>query len=200
VATVTPLPHSDDFLSELQERVRTVPSTAMVRGLFFNMIGDHLQRSGHARAARSIVGPKRKIYALYPVADLLTSFGQAAPIIAPTDPRAGIREIWAGGSRYFAATWLGKAFQRFIRPDPAAALEWLERAHEHFANYGRWRLERVQPGHAVLHMFDEYIWIEDAHQGGCEGLLAACGVRGSVVPVMDSAFAGRLEVRWQMPN
>jgi uncharacterized protein (TIGR02265 family) len=190
----------DEFRVELDARLRAVPSTALVRGLFFNMIGDHLKRCGKASAARTIVGPHRRIYALYPVSELLVAFAEAAPLVDARDPRAAIAQIWAGGSRYFAGTWLGKAFQRFIRPDPLSALEWLEGAREHFCNYGQWRLELVQPGHAVLHMFDEYIWIETAHRGGCEGLLAACGVTGSVEPTLDSMFSGRLDVRWQLRN
>lgn len=200
MSIASPVPRVDEFRLDLESRLRAVPSTALVRGLFFNMIGDHLRRSGRTREARSIVGVRRRIYSLYPVSELLVGFAEAGMLVCPSDPRAGIRQIWSGGSRYFADSWLGKAFQRFMRPDPAGALDWLERAHEHFCNYGRWRLERVQPGHVVLHMFDEYIWIENAHQGGCEGLLAACGVRGRVDAVVDSSFAGRLEVRWQMPN
>jgi hypothetical protein len=53
------------------------------------------------------------------------------------------------------------------------------------------------PGNAVLHMFDEYTWIEGAHRGGCEGLLIACGVEGSVEADLDSRFNGRLHVRWR---
>jgi uncharacterized protein (TIGR02265 family) len=188
------------FQRELEGRLRAVPSTALVRGMFFNMVGDHLTRTGKGGAARAIVGPRRRIYALYPVQELLVAFGQAAPLVVPQDPPEGLREIWSGGSRYFANTWLGKAFQRFIRPDPASALDWLEGAREHFCNYGRWRLELVEPGYAVLHMFDEYIWIESAHRGGCEGLLAACGVEGRVEPVLDAPFSGRLEVRWRLRN
>jgi uncharacterized protein (TIGR02265 family) len=190
----------DSFQSELEGRLRTVPSTALVRGMFFNMVGDHLKRCGHAEAARSIVGARRRIYALYPVQELLVAFGKAAPIVVPHDPAEGIRQIWSGGSRYFADTWLGKAFQRFIRPDPASALEWLDGAHDHFCNYGRWRLERVDGTRAMLHMFDEYIWIDSAHRGGCEGLLVACGVVGRVDVVLDTPFRGWLDVRWSLRN
>jgi uncharacterized protein (TIGR02265 family) len=194
----TPVAHA--FEAELEERLRSVPSTALVRGMFFNMVGDYLKRSGHGSAARSIVGPARRIYTLCPVQEFLSVCGRAASVVAPQDPQEGVRQIWSGGSRYFAATWLGKAFQRLIRPDPATALEWLEGAHEHFANYGRWRVERVHPTYAVLHMFDEYIWIASAHRGGCEGLLAACGVEGHVDAVIDAPFTGRLDVRWTLRN
>jgi hypothetical protein len=76
------------------------------------------------------------------------------------------------------------------------ALVWIERSRDHMANYGRWRLEARSPEHVILHLFDEYIWIE-GHQGGCEGLLAACGTEGEVIAESDSPFQGRLRVRWQ---
>jgi uncharacterized protein (TIGR02265 family) len=193
-------PTADSFQSDLESRLRAVPSTALVRGMFFNMVGDHLKRCGLEGKARSIVGARRRIYALYPVQELLVAFGEAAPLVSPQDPAEGLRQIWSGGSRYFADSWLGKAFQRFIRPDPASALEWLEGAHDHFCNYGRWRVERVHTTRVMLHMFDEYIWIESAHRGGCEGLLRACGVDGRVDPVLDTPFRGWLDVQWKLRN
>jgi uncharacterized protein (TIGR02265 family) len=163
--------------------------------LFFNMIADHLKRRGKGTEARRIVGPSRRLHGLYPVTDFLVASALAAPLIHE-DAREAERQIWSGGSKYFAATWLGRAFQRFIRPDPTSALSWLENAREHFCNYGRWRCERVNPSHVILHMFDEYIWIDSAHRGGCEGLLVACGVAGEVTATTDSLFSGRLDVRW----
>jgi uncharacterized protein (TIGR02265 family) len=188
----------DAFRVDLERRLPEVPSTALVRGLFFNMIEDHLRRAGHGERVRSIVGPHRRIYALHPVRELLDAFALAGPLVVPGNPEEGIRQIWAGGSRYFASSWLGRAFQSLIRPDPASALAWLEGAHGHFCNYGRWRLERVDRQHVVLHMFDEYIWIASAHRGGCEGLLAACGVDGQVEPVIESPFSGWLDIQWRL--
>ena len=73
---------------------------------------------------------------------------------------------------------------------------WLERTREHVANYGHWRLERRSPTHAILHRFDEYLWIEAAQRGGCEGLLTACGIRGEVHAELDDDYNGRLDIRW----
>jgi uncharacterized protein (TIGR02265 family) len=182
---------------DLDRRLREVPSFALVRGVFFHMIGDHLKRRGLGSFARKIVGEHRKLHVLYPVSELLVAFAEAAPLVATNGPD-GVRQLFSGGSRYFAQTWFGKAFSRFIRPDPASALQWLEHARGHFCNYGYWRVEHVEPGHSVLHMFDEYIWIESAHRGGCEGLLAACGVEGTVEASLDTPFRGRLDVRWRV--
>lgn len=177
--------------------MREVPSTAQVRGVFFTMIGDHLARAGHEQAARKILGRKRWIHALYPVSELLEASARAAPYIAD-DPREAMRTLWSGAAQHVAGNWFGRVLQRVMRPDPASALRWIESTREHQCNYGQWRVEQLGPTHVMLHMFDEYIWIDSAHRGGCEGLLDACNVRGTVEPSLDTPFSGRLEIRWTL--
>jgi len=183
---------------DLERRLHETPPSACVRGVFFNMIADELKRRGKVEDARQVRGgaPRRRIHALYPVSEFLVESALAAPFI-DDDANEAVRQMWSGAALYFAASWLGRAFQRFIRPDPAAALDWIENGREHSCNYGQWRCEHLERNHVVLHMYDEYIWIGSAHRGGCEGLLAACGVKGVVTPSLESRFRGRLDVRWQ---
>jgi uncharacterized protein (TIGR02265 family) len=189
-----------DAALDLARRLADVPQTANVRGVFFNLIEHELARRGlaDATAARRILGSPRKSFALYPTRDLLVAYAHAGALI-DEDPAAGIRAIFFGTASYFAATWYGRAFQRYLRPDPADALRWIERSRAHIADYGHWRLEQRGPGHAIFHMVDEYFWIDSAQRGGCEGLLHACGVRGEVTAELDSRFCGRLDVRWTLP-
>jgi hypothetical protein len=183
---------------DLASRLRAVPPSAKSRGIFFKLIEDDLKRRGLKdrlswKEAASF--DSRRGYALYPVTDLMQAFADAGALV-DQDPREGVRQIFGGGSRYFATSLVGRTFQRFLRPDPTAALLWLERSRTHLCNYGRWRVEQRRAGHVVLHMVDEYLWIDSAHRGGCEGLLAACGVVGEVNAEMDGPFDGRLDVRW----
>ena len=78
-------------------------------------------------------------------------------------------------------------------------MRYLERAREQVANYGSWRLETIGPRHVVLHMFDEYLWIESAQQSAMEGLLAACHVLGEVRVELDSSYQGAVDIRWEAP-
>jgi uncharacterized protein (TIGR02265 family) len=180
---------------ELDWRLSKTPPSAWVRGLFFNMIADDLRRRGTYDAARPLLGPERRIYAFYPVSALLLELAVAAPFIHD-DPHEAMRRAWVGGAEYFAASWFGRMFQRHIRPDPAAALDWIEKGRWRAASYGRWTCERVANNRVRLHMLDEYIWIGSAHRGGCEGLLAACGVPGEVTVALDEPLRGHLDVRW----
>jgi uncharacterized protein (TIGR02265 family) len=185
----------------LTSRLAAIPSTARSRGIFFNMLRDDLARRkllGLPEIAR-LLGHPRRSYGYYPTRDLVESYGVAGAILNP-EPLEGIRDLFSGTARYFSSTWYGKAFARYLRPDPRSALAWIERSREHVANYGRWRLEIRSPEHAIFYMFDEYFWIEAAQRGGCEGLLLACGVQGEVVSELDDMFTGRLDIRWQARN
>jgi uncharacterized protein (TIGR02265 family) len=185
----------------LDERLRRVPSTAKVRGVFFDLVDAQLRRRGLATNPewRLATEAPRRIHALYPAGDLLRALTVAGALVDP-DPKQGVRLIFSEGARFAADTWFGRAFRAVLSPNPLTALRWLERSHDYMCNYGRWRLEERAPGRATLHMFDEYCWIDTLHLGGCEGLLRACGVSGSVHATMDGLFSGRLEISWQLRN
>src|SRR5262249_1434588 len=148
---------------------------------------------------KAIFGERPRSYRLYPARNLLVAYAMAGALVHD-DASQGIRAIFSDIADPFSRSWYGRAFADFLGFDPASALQWLERSHDHVTNFGRWRLERRGPGHAVLHMFDEYFWIETAHRGGCEGMLRACGVVGEVNVELDGPFRGRLDVRWHMKH
>jgi uncharacterized protein (TIGR02265 family) len=182
----------------LERRLRDIPHSAGTRGVFFNMLREEVERRkllALPEVAAFLKAP-RTSYRFYPCREWVEVYAICGALVDP-DPREGMRSLFLGGSKYFAGTWYGAAAARLLRPDPAAALSWIERSREHLVNYGNWRVERRGPEHAVLHMFDEYLWLE-AHRGGCEGLLLACGVTGEVNVEQDSDYAGRLDVRWRL--
>jgi len=165
------------------------------------MVRDQLNRRnllGLPDAQRIFKQPRRS-YQLYSLREILEGCAYGGALV-DSDPREGMRQLFSGTARYFASTWYGAAFAHFLKPDPAAALGWIERSREHVANYGRWRLEHRGPERVILHMFDEYLWIEAVQRGGCEGMLLACGVTGEVSVHQDDEYNGRLDIRWQLRN
>lgn len=182
---------------DLDRRLRIVPESAAVRGVFFNLAREALVREsmGHVLVAAPDLFRQRKAFALHSVRELMVVYATAGAIL-DSDPVEGVARIVRGGSPFFAESWVGERLGKLFLPDPTVPLLWLERSRDHLCNYGFWRLERRSSRHVVLHMFDEYTWIEPWHRGGCEGLLKKCGVEGTVEAELDSPFEGRLHVRW----
>ena len=180
----------------LDRRLRVIPPDAMVRGVFFNLVHADLERRGFAQNPLwTNRARERRSYELYPATELIMLSSTAGALVNE-DPTEGMRQVHASTANYFASTWYGRAFQRFLHPDPHEAFGWIERSRHHIASYGRWRYERRAAQRGILHMFDEYCYIESIQRGGCEGMLTACGVKGEVEVELDSEFQGRLLIRW----
>lgn len=199
-ATVLPLSvnltHSNDAL-DLERHARLVPASATARGVFFNLARDALVRANleHVIASFPTLFQRRKAFESRPIRELLRVYAHAGALLHD-DPVQGVAMIAKQGSPTFARSWLGDRFRNLIVPDPIRPLCWIERSRDYLCNYGYWRLERRSPRYAVLHMFDEYLWIEPWQRSGCEGLLQACRVEGSVESELTGRFQGRLHIRW----
>lgn len=183
---------------ELDSRLARVAATAALRGVWFTTIGDAVGRAGPGAVAafQHLARPKsRWFFRLYPLAEYLEEIAVAAAILAPEDARAGVAAIWRHNHEY-SGFLHPNTFMRLLRPDPVEPLRWLVRHHDHFANFGAFRLQERGPGDVVMHLENEYIWIDAAHRAGCEAMIAACGVEGEVRCELDDDFNGRLYIKW----
>jgi uncharacterized protein (TIGR02265 family) len=184
---------------DLEERLRQLPESAQIRGIFFRLLEQDLAKRGLKESAswgwEKVLGEQPRSYRLYPMRPLLVAYADAGALVSP-ERGEGLRDIFRRNCLPYAESWFGQGLKRFLQPDLLRALRWIEKCRDHFCDYGRWRLESDAPGRATLHMVDEYLWIEWAHRGGCEGLLDACGVVGEVTAELDGPFEGRLQIRW----
>lgn len=181
---------------DLERRLAAIPARAAVRGAFYNLIHHSLERRGlgSALSVQPELAEPRRSYKLYPARDWVLAFATGGALL-DSNPLEGMATIFGDGPRYFVNTWFGEVLRRFIQPDPLPALRWIERSREHLCNFGHWRIETRGENRLILHMFEEYMWLE-AHRGGCEGLLDMCGVKGTVRATQDGLFQGRLEIEW----
>jgi uncharacterized protein (TIGR02265 family) len=183
---------------DLEARLRRIPDGAALRGVWFKSIADAIGRAGPGAVAafKHLAPPKsRWFFRLYPLGDYLDEIAVAAAILAPRDAREGVAAIWRHVHEY-SGFLHPNTFMRLLRPDPVQPMRWLVKHHDHFANFGAFRLEERGPGEAVMHLVNEYIWIDAAHRAGCTALLAACGVEGDVRVELDDDFNGRLYISW----
>ena len=163
------------------------------------MAADHVRRMGRAEAVawqRSVRSRRRVPFLSYPLREYLEEVATAAALVDPKDPGEGMRQIWRHAASSYVETPFGRSLLRLFRPNPVRPLTWLAEHHDHFCNFGTWRLRIHAVGHATMEMRDEYIWLEHAHRGGAEGLLIACGVKGTVEPEMWSPYDGCIHIRW----
>ena len=206
-ASVSALHHDDRTIDlkrvqsvlGLGQRLSATPPSAQVRGFLFKMTADGVERHGPAAVAlQRRLSPldSRWFFRMYSAREYLADLAAAAAVISPGDPIQALRGLWGhipGYARLFNAS----RFLDLVGTDVMGVVRWLEPHRHFFANYGSWRMEPLGERHFVMHYFDECIWIDGAHRGGMEGLLDACGVKGTVEPDLDSPMSGRLHVRWQ---
>jgi len=181
------------------QRIADTPPTASTRGVWFLTTSRHLAHLGRAElvAWRSATGARSRIpFRMYPVREYIEELAVAAAIADPADPVAAIRDIWKRAVPTYMDSPFGRSLVRLIRPNPLRFVRWLADHRDHFCDYGKWHLVERATGYVTMEIQDEYVWIESAHRGGAEGMLAACGVEGTVEPELITPYNGRLHIRW----
>ena len=185
---------------EVARRVSDIPLTATVRGVWFSMAADYVQRLGPSEAAtlRAALPRRRRVPFLnYSLREYVEELAMSAAIVNAKDPWEGMRTIWRSATSAYVATPLGRSLVNLIRPEPLRYMRWLVEHRDHFCNYGNWRLVQHGDGYVTMEMENEYIWLESAHLGGAEGVLIACGLPGTVEAERFDDYNGRLHIRWQ---
>ncbi len=107
--------------------------------------------------------------------------------------------IWRNAASHYLSTAFGRSLVALI-PSPIRYIRWLADHRDHFCNHGTWTVIEHDANYVTMEMKDELIWLETAHRGGAEGVLAAFGVRGTVEPELTGPYDGRLHIRWWRPS
>jgi uncharacterized protein (TIGR02265 family) len=184
---------------EVERRVADTPPTAHVRGLFFRLAEQAVsERSAELLATwRAASGARsRWPFKLYSTREFIREQAVAAVLLDPADPGAELRKMWSSTPK-FSSVIRAEGFIRYLTGrSPERALAWLGQNRKMMCDYGAWRVELEGNKQAVFHYEDEYTWIGHAHLGGVEGTLRRCGVTPVVTVDLDSAYCGRLLIRW----
>jgi uncharacterized protein (TIGR02265 family) len=180
-------------------RIADTPPSASTRGVWFMTTARHMTRLGPAEvlAWREATGGRSRVpFRMYPVREYIDELAVAAALSDPDDPVRAIRSIWKDAVPTYVNSAFGRSLIRLIRPNPLRFVRWLADHRDHFCDYGKWHLVERGTGYVTMEIEDEWVWIESAHRGGAEGMLAACGVEGSVEPELETPYSGRLHIRW----
>src|SRR6185312_10154395 len=91
---------------DLARRLSDTPASATVRGVWFSMAADHVQRMGRAEtvAWRTAVRTRRRFpFLSYSLREYLEELAVAAAIVDPMSPGDGIRQIWRRATSSYVA-------------------------------------------------------------------------------------------------
>jgi uncharacterized protein (TIGR02265 family) len=199
VVAAVDLPRARESV-DLARRLSDLPANAGIRGAWFSTTSAHMRRLGVAEAMawkRATRGRIRLPFLYYPLREYLDELAVAGVLTCPHDATEGMRRIFRGATPDYLSTPFGRTLLQPLRPNPVRYIKWVVDYHHHFCNYGSWSVKRNSDTHYTIEMKDEYVWIASAQRGGAEGLLATCGVEGTVEPAMTGPYSGRLHIRWQ---
>jgi uncharacterized protein (TIGR02265 family) len=187
-------PHCD-----VRERLRDVPGTALVRGVFFRPIASVLDEAGELSSYSERFGSLQHYHSLtfYPLTDYLVRLASAGAVLrSPAELMRGVADISRQNAREFAASLLGKALIEELANDPLRLLEQGLAMRRQTANYGRWELVRHGPRELEVRYTDEYIWIQEALTAAATGTFDACSIKPTVTTTLRDPYNGTTHFCW----
>lgn len=183
--------------SDLEERLRSVPASAQLRGLYFKNTIGVLQKAERLEEYSSIYSESYSAIRWYPLSDFLERLAVAGALIrSPEEIDDGMRYIGRHNATAFAQSLLGQTMLKLLSRDPKKILKQACAGRRQSCRYGRWEIEFPSATSAVMHMYEEYLSIQSYVLGAAEGTLAGTGVRFEVHSEIDSPFQGRHLLEW----
>lgn len=182
---------------DLRRRQADVPPSAKIRGLYYNNNIKVLESAGKLEMFKALYPESHSSVRWYSCADYLERLAVAGAILtSPERVHEGMQLIGRNNAIAFADSLLGKTMIRLLSRDPTKLLKQGAAGRRQSCNYGRWELSFPEPRVSVMAMYDEYLWIESNLVGAAEGTLASIGIDAVSEVELDSAYQGRLTLRW----
>ena len=183
---------------DLEARLRDVPASARIRGVWVRSMEDALERHGKLRAFREwFPGERASVLRWYSVPGFLQQLAVAGALVAsPAELHRGMHEIAFGNATGFAQSLIGKTLIRILSPDPVLVIQQGAAAQRQCATYGRWTVELPRPRAVRMVMRSEYIWIESYQRGSAAGTYAAIGCDAEVSVTLSGPYDGSVEITW----
>ncbi len=186
-------PHCD-----IEDRVRSVPPSAQVRGLWYQGMMGVLKQSGKLDEYHEYFPNDRwSLLTYYPLPSYMLRVAVAGAIIAsPSELHRGMHQAMRLNSTAFASTVLGRALFRILAKDPVRLTEQAMAARRQAMSYGDWSILSRGPRHVETVYRSEYLWIESAIAGAAVGTFDACNLVATVTTQLDDRFNGSTLITW----
>lgn len=183
---------------DVEERVRTVPASALYRGLYFKNIVTVLKEANVFERYDEIYPESYSAVRWYSLAAYMERLAVAGALLKGAENvHEGMREIGHHNATSFAESLLGRTMLRFLARDPMKLLRQACAGRRQSCTYGRWEVRFPEPQMAVMEMFEEYLWMESHAVGAAEGTFESIGLKATIEVQLDSALQGRHLIRWR---
>ena len=185
-------PHCD-----IEKRLRDIPASARVRGIWVHNIERELTRLGLKEKYLGYVGSSPSALAWYPLDGAVVRLAVAGALAAsPRELSAGLRQLARAQAVHFADSLLGRTMLRLLSTDPVRVLQQGAAARRQTCSYGRWDYDFGTPRKCVVTHVDEYAWLDSQVIGSAEGTMEAIGVPATFDLVLSDPYNGVLTITW----
>lgn len=183
---------------DIAERLRDVPPSARVRGLYFRSVINVLKELNHLEEyERYFPNEKWSSLALYPLGDYLLRLAVAGAVVSsPETLHQGVQQITRCNAAAFANSLLGRVLVRILARDPVRLTEQGLAARRQSTTYGEWELVRKGPREIEMIYHAEYMWIESAIAGAAIGSFESCETSPRIETLLRDKYNGSTLVRW----
>lgn len=183
---------------DIVSRLRVVPPSASVRGLYLRSFDTVLQRAGRAQLYRDFFeGERWSPIRMYPLQDYMVRLALAgASLRSPERVHEGMHDIWRTNATTFASSLLGRTMLRLLSNDPVRLTEQGLAARRQTFHYGHWEIVSHGPRAVEMVYREEYLWIESAIAGGALGAFEACGIEANLETKLLNRFDGSTMITW----
>jgi len=170
-----------------------IPDDATVKGLFLLPMVAEAQRLGVVLpGARERYLP----FSDYPLTEHATLLVEAARVLFPdASMREGLRKLGRAAQRAFRETTIGKVIWSTAE-HLHGALDSVAKGYALTSFPSRVAVVEKGPGVAHVRFEEVHYFIDSHHVGIFEGVMRACGVRGSVRVRLDSPSSGEFLLTW----
>lgn len=183
---------------DLEDRLKVVPPSAKVRGIYFNTFRGMLRSAGQLETfATYFPQDRHSSIRLYPLRDYMVRLAVSGALLAsPEEVHMGMYEIWRAHALSFASSLLGKAMLRLLSNDVVRLMEQGLAARRQTFQYGHWSIQRIDARAFKMVYEEEYIWIESAMAGGAIGSFESVGVKIVTKTELVDRFNGSTLISW----
>ena len=182
---------------DLQERLALLPPSARSRGLYFRSIESVLTAAGRGDAYRALFPERFSAVGWHSSHEFLVRLVVGGALLtSPERVHEGMFEIGRRNAVAFSESLIGRIMLRILSRDPRKLLQQGAAARRQSYSTGHWRLEFPSERTAVMHLVEEYFYIESYLLGAAQGTFDAIGLPVRTEVKLENRFCGQHILSW----